>query len=82
MGYSSEQKELLDAIQVMIDSAMEKIPVITSGVVIALVSDNIYTVNVNGKTYDLPHYGTSTVNINTTVKVFVPYNNFSIAWFL
>lgn len=82
MGYSSEQKELLDAIQVMIDSAMEKIPVITSGVVIALVSDNIYTVNVNGKTYDLPHYGASAVNINTTVKVFVPYNNFSIAWFL
>ncbi len=44
MGYSSEQKELLDAMQIMIDKAIEKIMVQTDGVVIGSVSGNIYTV--------------------------------------
>lgn len=82
MGYSEEQKEILDTIQIMIDSAMEKVPVITTGIVTALISGNVYTVTVNGRNYDLPHYGTSTVAINSSVKVFVPYNNYSFAWFL
>ena len=82
MGYSAEQKEILDTIQIMIDSAMEKVPVITTGIVTALVSGNIYTVTVNRQNYDLPHYGTSTVTINSSVKVFVPYNNYSLAWFI
>ena len=82
MGYTPEQKELLDAMQIMIDKAIEKIFIQTDGIVIGSVSGNIYTVKVNGQNYNLPHYGDFTVNVNSTVKVLVPYNNFSMAWFL
>ena len=82
MGYSPEQKELLDAIQIMIDGAMSQIPIITNGHVVESLGNNVYRLKVNGKEYDLPHYGTSTVAVNSIVKVFVPYNNYSMAWFI
>lgn len=82
MAYSPEQKELLDAIQIMIDKAMEGVPVITTGVVVDSIDDKIYTIRINGQNYNLPHYGTSTISINSIVKVFVPYNNYAMAWFI
>ena len=39
-------------------------------------------VRVNGKDYSIPQYGEFTHDVNTTVKVFVPQGNMSMAFYI
>lgn len=78
---TAEQRELLDAIQVLVDKAIKNTTKIYGGLITA-VNDKTCTVTVNGKSYsNLRWYG-SVPQVNYKCQVFVPEGNMSMAFVL
>lgn len=77
---TAEQKELLDAIQVLIDKAMSTTTKVYGGRIVSVNGKNCQ-VETNGRTYNLRCYG-GTPSVNDVCKVIVPQNNMSIAFAL
>jgi hypothetical protein len=79
---NSPQKEILDSIDIIAKGYYDKTAQLYDGLVISAVSSNIYEIKVNGQIYKLLRYGTTAPDINSTVKVFVPRNNWTQAYFI
>lgn len=77
------KKEIIDAIQIMVESAIKKsCPSITFGVVTAIGSNNKCTILLNNISYTLNYYGSGVPIINQKYPVFVTGANFSKAFVL
>ena len=73
--------ELIDSILYLIDKS-DKSTKIYNGLITQANSDGTYEVQVNGKVFVLSKYSSNTVAVNSLVKVFVPQNNMSMAFFM
>lgn len=82
MGYSSEQKELLDAIQIMIDNTLNaQTTKIYSCYVSDVGNEKHCTVVLNGKTQSVQYYGDAPI-VAQHYKLFVPFGNMSQAFII
>ena len=80
MGYTPEQKELLDAMQIMIDNALKSTAKIYGCIVID-VEDNKCTIKLNNQLHTVQYYG-SPPTINQQYRVFVPFGQMSQAFII
>ena len=82
MSYSPEQKELLDAIQIMIDNTLNaQTTKIYSCYVSDVGNEKHCTVVLNGKTQSVQYYGDTPI-VTQHYKLFVPFGNMSQAFII
>lgn len=82
MSYSPEQKELLDAIQIMIDNTLNaQTTKIYSCYVSDVGNEKHCTVVLNGKTQSVQYYGDTPI-VAQHYKLFVPFGNMSQAFII
>ena len=80
MGYSPEQKELLDAIQIMIDNTLNsQVTKIYSCIMYDIGNNKQCTILLNGQTHAVQYYGDEPT-VGQQYKVFVPFNNMAQAF--
>ncbi len=80
MGYSPEQKELLDAIQIMIDNTLNsQVTKIYSCIMYDIGNNKQCTILLNGQTHAVQYYGNEPT-VGQQYKVFVPFNNMAQAF--
>lgn len=77
------KKEIVDAIQILVDAAIRKTcPVISFGVVSGVGTKGKCTVKINNVDQNISYYGKEIPTINQKYPVFVPMNNMSLAFIL
>ena len=77
------QKEILDAIKIIVDAAIKKsTPNILFGVVTEVKGNNTCVVDINTIGYNLSYYGDSAPTINKKYPVFVPAAGMSKAFIM
>lgn len=82
MSYSPEQKELLDAIQIMIDNTLNaQTTKIYSCYISDVGNEKHCTVVLNGKTQSVQYYGDTPI-VTQHYKLFVPFGNMSQAFII
>lgn len=75
-------KEILDAIEIIVDRKMQNVAQIYRGVVKAVsTNDNLAVVLVNGEVHNMRYYG-SAPTVNIAYPVFVPHGNMSLAFMI
>lgn len=74
------QKEILDAIEIIVDKKLKDVAQIYRGVVKS-VSGTDCTISVNGEDYTMRYYGNPPAT-NLAYPVFVPYGNMSLAFII
>lgn len=80
--YQSAWNEILRAVDYMIEQKLRGNGTANyNGIVQAANSDGTYNVQFNGEVKALKSYG-STPSVNDMVKVFVPQNNYNLAYFI
>lgn len=80
MGYSPEQKELLDAIQIMIDNTLNsQVTKIYSCIMYDIGNNKQCAILLNGQTHAVQYYGDEPT-VGQQYKVFVPFNNMAQAF--
>lgn len=80
--FNAAMNEILQAIDYMIDKKLRETGTANyNGVVQAVNSDGTYSVRFNGEVKSLKPYKT-TASVNDIVKVFVPQNNYNLAYFI
>lgn len=73
-------KEILDAIEIIVDRKMQNVAQIYRGIVKAVsTNDNLAVVLVNGEVHNMRYYG-SAPTVNIAYPVFVPHGNMSTAF--
>ncbi len=83
MADAKVQKEILDAIKIIVDAAIKKsTPNILFGIVSKVNDDNTCVVDINTIGYILKYYGDSAPTINKKYPVFVPAAGMSKAFVL
>ena len=83
MADTKVQKEILDAIKIIVDAAIKKsTPNILFGVVTEVKGNNTCVVDINTIGYNLSYYGDSAPTINKKYPVFVPAAGMSKAFVL
>lgn len=77
------KKEIVDAIQILVDAAIRKTcPVISFGIVSGIGTKGKCTVKINNVDQNISYYGKEIPTINQKYPVFVPMNNMSLAFIL
>ena len=79
--YKQAIQELMRSVKYMIDSRMEHTTKIYNGLILSM-SGNVATIKINGKTYDIPQYGSFSHGANDVVNVFIPQGNMNLAFFI
>lgn len=74
--------ELIKSINYLIQNTFRNTTQIYNGVLLQSLGDNLYSVKMNGQTYQMKYYGQGTHNINDIVKVFVPQGNMALSFFI
>lgn len=75
-------KEILDAIEIIVDRKMQNVAQIYRGIVKAVsTNDKLAVVLVNGEAHNMRYYG-STPTVNIAYPVFVPHGNMSLAFMI
>lgn len=83
MADTKVQKEILDAIKIIVDAAIKKsTPNILFGIVSKVNDDNTCIVDINTIGYALKYYGDSAPTVNKKYPVFVPAAGMSKAFVL
>ena len=83
MADTKVQKEILDAIKIIVDAAIKKsTPKILFGIVSKVNDDNTCIVDINTIGYTLKYYGDSAPTINKKYPVFVPAAGMSKAFII
>lgn len=81
MADTKVQKEILDAIKIIVDAAIKKsTPNILFGIVSKANDDNTCVVDINAISYTLKYYGDSAPTINKKYPVFIPAAGMSKAF--
>ncbi len=76
------QKEILDAIEIIVDKKLQNVAQIYRGVVKAVnTTVKQVVVLVNGEEHHMRYYG-NTPTVNLSYPVFVPNNNMSLAFMI
>lgn len=66
-------KEIIETIQILIDSAMKKITNVNGGIITSIDENKKYSVNIRGKTNSLPAYPkNANIQVGDSVFVIVP----------
>ena len=74
------QKELLDAMQILIDNSLKKITQIYYGSIVSVDSENhSCVILMNGREYTMPYYGNQPT-VNLKYPVVAPQGNLSIGF--
>lgn len=85
---TKEQNNAIDAllkgIKILIEEYSGNSTQIYTGRVTAILkaAPLICAVEINGKTYELPVYGSRNVSLSSIVKVFVPQGNMNVAFIM
>ena len=80
MGNTPEQKELLDAMQIMIDNTLNsQVTKIYSCIMYDIGNNKQCTILLNGQTHAVQYYGNEPT-VGQQYKVFVPFNNMAQAF--
>lgn len=76
------QKEILDAIEIIVDKKLQNVAQIYNGIVKAVNTPaKQVVVMLNGEDHNMRYYG-NTPTVNLSYPVFVPNNNMSLAFMI
>lgn len=79
--YKQAIQELMRSIKYMIDSRIEHTTKIYNGLILSINGDKA-NIRINGRDYDIAHYGSFVHNVNDIVNVFVPQGNMNLAFYI
>ena len=82
MGNPKVQKEILDAINIIVSKRMNNIAKILFGTVVGLDEQNFCTININGVTHKIRYYGNVIPDNNKKYPLFVPSSGMSQAFII
>lgn len=81
-NYQSAVRELIKSIQYMVKEALSNTTKCYSGIVKSEANGNKWNIQFNGETHAILKYGDIQPKTGMVVKVFVPQNNMSLAFFI
>lgn len=82
MGSPKVQKEILDAIDIIVRKRMENVPQILFGIVTEISTDNRCDVAINAIKHQVKYYGDTQPMLNKKYPVFVPSSGMSQAFIM
>ena len=82
MGNPKVQKEILDAVNIIVSKKMNNIAKILFGTVVGLDEQNFCTININGVTHKIRYYGNVIPDNNKKYPLFVPSSGMSQAFII
>ena len=82
MGNPKVQKEILDAVNIIVSKRMNNIAKILFGTVVGLDEQNFCTININGVTHKIRYYGNVIPDNNKKYPLFVPSSGMSQAFII
>ncbi len=80
MGNPKVQKEILDAVDIMIKKRLENVPQILFGIVTEILDNNKCNVTINMIEHQVKYYGDTPPTLNKKYPVFVPSSGMSNAF--
>jgi len=78
----SIEEEILDAIEILLNGKFKKQTTIENGLVKTVNTDGTCGIKIRGKIFNLQNYSGISIPINSVVKVFVPYGDMTLAFFI
>ena len=82
MGNHKVQKEILDAVDIMVKKRLENVPQILFGIVTEILDNNKCNVTINMIGHQVKYYGDSPPTLNKKYPVFVPSSGMSQAFIM
>ena len=80
MGNPKVQKEILDAVDIMVKKRLENVPQILFGIVTEILDNNKCNVTINMIGHQVKYYGETQPTLNKKYPVFVPASGMSHAF--
>lgn len=80
MGNHKVQKEILDAVDIMVKKRLENVPQILFGIVTEILDNNKCNVTINMIEHQVKYYGDTPPTLNKKYPVFVPSSGMSNAF--
>lgn len=80
--YQKAIQEILKGVRYIVNQAMSNTTKCYNGIILSQASDGKWNVKFNGETHELKPYGSIIPSIGSVVKVFIPQNNMSLAFFM
>ena len=82
-NYKDALSQIIRGVKYIIQTSLNSVTKNYNGVLIKpSIKEGYYIVEFNGEKHDIPQYGTGSVETGKIVKVFVPENNMSLAYFI
>ena len=82
MGNPKVQKEILDAVDIIVKKRLENVPQILFGIVTEILGDNKCNVTINMIGHQVKYYGDIQPTLNRKYPVFVPASGMSHAFII
>ena len=82
MGNPKVQKEILDAVDIMVKKRLENVPQILFGIVTEILDNNKCNVTINMIEHQVKYYGETQPTLNKKYPVFVPASGMSQAFII
>lgn len=80
--YQKAIQEILKGVRYIVNQAMSNTTKCYNGIILSQASDGKWNVKFNGETHELKPYGSIIPSTGLVVKVFIPQNNMSLAFFM
>ena len=82
MGNPKVQKEILDAVDIIVKKRLENVPQILFGIVTEILGNNKCNVTINMIGHQVQYYGDTQPTLNKKYPVFVPSSGMSQAFII
>ena len=82
MGNPKVQKEILDAVDIIVKKRLENVPQILFGIVTEILDNNKCNVTINMIRHQVKYYGDTQPTLNRKYPVFVPASGMSQAFII
>lgn len=82
MGNPKVQKEILDAVDIMVKKRLENVPQILFGIVTEILDNNKCNVTINMIGHQVKYYGDTQPTLNKKYPVFIPSSGMSHAFII
>ena len=82
MGNHKVQKEILDAVDIMVKKGLENVPQILFGIVTEILDNNKCNVTINMIGHQVKYYGDTPPILNKKYPVFIPSSGMSHAFIM